>query len=107
MLPTSLRNQWWQARSTLQSTGRSRAPHKALQPEADWALQSLTALEQNVLNAVMQGASHRQVSELPGLNPRTAEMPKARGAGTLDAERLAELFNMVIRSNDPPKVGLA
>jgi hypothetical protein len=34
-------------------------------------------------------------------------MPKARGAGTLDAERLAELFNMVIRSNDPPKVGLA
>jgi len=85
----------------------ARIAQSALQPEADRALDLLTAREREVLDAVVQGLSHREIGELLGISPRTVEVHKARIMGKLEAKSLAELLKMVIRSNAPPKVGLA
>lgn len=85
----------------------ARIAQNALQPETDRALDLLTAREREVLDAVVKGLSHREIGELLGISPRTVEVHKARIMGKLEARSLAELLRRAIRSDAPPKVGLA
>jgi len=44
---------------------------------------------------------------LLGISPRTVEVHKARIMSKLEVKSLAELLRLAIRTNSPPKVGLA
>lgn len=85
----------------------ARIAQSAQRPDHDRVLETLTHREREVLDAVAQGLSHREIGDLLGISPRTVEVHKARIMSKLEVKSLAELLRLAIRTNSPPKVGLA
>ena len=56
----------------------------------------LTPREHEVLNAIAQGASPREVGETLGISPRTVEVHKARIMQKLDVKSFADLLRVVL-----------
>ena len=60
-------------------------------------LNLLTPREREVLNAIAQGLSHREVGEQLGISPRTVEVHKGRVMEKLGTKTLAELLRRAMQ----------
>jgi len=60
------------------------------------SFETLTPREREVMTAIAQGMTHREVGALLGISPRTVEVHKGRVMEKLGAKTLAELVRMNI-----------
>jgi FixJ family two-component response regulator len=63
------------------------------------SFQSLTPREREVLDAIAQGLTHREVGERLGISPRTVEVHKGRVMEKLGTKTLAELLRRAMQQS--------
>ncbi len=76
--------------------GERRAHAHAAAAEIETRLNSLTARERQVLDALVGGASNKSIGRDLGMSPRTVEVHRARIMLKMQARSLSELIRLVL-----------